>query len=142
MCEQAENLLVGRELYCGVYQKPSDYSLPKVIARKRQKRIREQPDCNREIAEILEKLNDFTHLLPIKIKPLVPEAYNDESEKDPGKRCVICLDKKRDTLIKPCKHICLCTGCARGLENSIRNYTCACPICREPVKRIIRVYEA
>ena len=40
--------------------------------------------------------------------------------------CVICLSNKRNTMIMPCKHICLCNECADVLSKNKSD----CPICR------------
>jgi hypothetical protein len=37
---------------------------------------------------------------------------------DSGARdCVICLSEPRDTIVLPCRHLCLCRSCARTLRN-------------------------
>ena len=41
-----------------------------------------------------------------------------------GKECVICLSEPRDTTVLPCRHMCMCSGCARLL----RHQTNRCPI--------------
>ncbi|KAG2685609.1 hypothetical protein I3760_10G133200 [Carya illinoinensis] len=54
---------------------------------------------------------------------------------DPGKECVICLSELRDTTILPCRHMCMCSGCAKVL----RLQTTRCPICRQPVERLLEI---
>ncbi|KAI3909492.1 hypothetical protein MKX01_029308 [Papaver californicum] len=54
---------------------------------------------------------------------------------DPGKECVICLSEPRDTTVLPCRHMCMCTGCAKVL----RFQTNRCPICRQPVERRLEI---
>ncbi|KAG9134548.1 hypothetical protein Leryth_000891 [Lithospermum erythrorhizon] len=54
---------------------------------------------------------------------------------DPGKECVICLSEPRDTTVLPCRHMCMCSGCARVL----RFQTNRCPICRQPVERLLEI---
>lgn len=54
---------------------------------------------------------------------------------DPGKECVICLSEPRDTTVLPCRHMCMCNGCAKVL----RFQTNRCPICRQPVERLLEI---
>ncbi|VVA97037.1 unnamed protein product [Arabis nemorensis] len=43
------------------------------------------------------------------------EGDDDSSDdaNDPGKECVICLSEPRDTTVLPCRHMCMCSGCAK-----------------------------
>ena len=54
---------------------------------------------------------------------------------DQGKECVICLSEPRDTTVLPCRHMCMCSGCAKVL----RFQTNRCPICRQPVERLLEI---
>lgn len=54
---------------------------------------------------------------------------------DPGKECVICLSEPRDTTVLPCRHMCMCSGCAKVL----RFQTNRCPICRQPAERLLEI---
>ncbi|XP_008785295.2 probable E3 ubiquitin-protein ligase LOG2 [Phoenix dactylifera] len=54
---------------------------------------------------------------------------------DPGKECVICLSEPRDTTVLPCRHMCMCSKCAGVL----RFQTNRCPICRQPVERLLEI---
>ncbi|KAG6495076.1 hypothetical protein ZIOFF_042867 [Zingiber officinale] len=60
---------------------------------------------------------------------------NDTDGNDPGKECVICLSEPRDTTVLPCRHMCMCNGCAKVL----RYQTNRCPICRQPVERLLEI---
>lgn len=60
---------------------------------------------------------------------------NDFDGNDPGKECVICLSEPRDTTVLPCRHMCMCSGCAKVL----RFQTNRCPICRQPVERLLEI---
>lgn len=60
---------------------------------------------------------------------------NDFDGNDPGKECVICLSEPRDTTVLPCRHMCMCSGCAKLL----RLQTNRCPICRQPVERLLEI---
>jgi hypothetical protein len=50
----------------------------------------------------------------------------DEFGDDMGSDCVICMSDARDTLILPCRHLCLCSTCG----DSLRYQASCCPICR------------
>lgn len=59
----------------------------------------------------------------------------DGDANDPGKECVICLSEPRDTTVLPCRHMCMCSECAKVL----RYQTTRCPICRQPVERLLEI---
>ncbi|KAI3822598.1 hypothetical protein L1987_10192 [Smallanthus sonchifolius] len=54
---------------------------------------------------------------------------------DSSKECVICLSEPRDTTVLPCRHMCMCSGCAKVL----RFQTNRCPICRQAVERLLEI---
>ena len=56
---------------------------------------------------------------------------------DAAKRdvCVVCLDAPRDTMLFNCGHVCACAKCV----DELRSRDFACPVCREPIKRVARV---
>jgi len=52
--------------------------------------------------------------------------------------CCICLERTatdRLLVLVPCGHRCVCAGCSGSLVGK------PCPICRENVERVMRVYE-
>lgn len=58
----------------------------------------------------------------------------DEFE-DSASECVVCLSDPRDTLILPCRHLCLCNACADSLRYQANN----CPICRSPFRALLQI---
>jgi hypothetical protein len=50
--------------------------------------------------------------------------------------CSVCLDVPRNTIILPCKHLCVCAQCANKLFNSTKK----CPVCRAPISNIMTIY--
>ncbi|KAH6802630.1 RING/U-box superfamily protein [Perilla frutescens var. frutescens] len=66
----------------------------------------------------------------------IGNSVEDEFEGyDPGKECVVCLSEPRDTTVLPCRHMCMCSECAKVL----RFQTNRCPICRQPVERLLEI---
>ncbi|KAJ1695627.1 hypothetical protein LUZ63_012325 [Rhynchospora breviuscula] len=63
-----------------------------------------------------------------------PEVKTIEDD-DLGKDCVICLSEPKDTAVLPCRHMCLCSECAKAL----RLQSNKCPICRQPIEQLIEI---
>ena len=59
----------------------------------------------------------------------------EDGDPDGGKECVVCLSDPRDTTVLPCRHMCMCSGCARML----RHQSNRCPICRTPVESLLEI---
>ncbi|WOK95983.1 putative E3 ubiquitin-protein ligase LUL4 [Canna indica] len=65
----------------------------------------------------------------------VETEVNGEEDADMGKECVICLSEPRDTAVLPCRHMCMCSECAKAL----RLQSNKCPICRQPVEQLMGI---
>lgn len=63
------------------------------------------------------------------------QKAGDEENDDNGAECVICMSDLRDTLILPCRHLCLCNCCADSLRYQANN----CPICRAPFRALLQI---
>ncbi|CAL5198760.1 unnamed protein product [Lathyrus oleraceus] len=59
----------------------------------------------------------------------------DFDRNDPGKECVICMTEPKDTAVLPCRHMCMCSECAKALRVQSNN----CPICRQPIEQLIEI---
>ncbi|XP_052373974.1 E3 ubiquitin-protein ligase NEURL1B isoform X2 [Oncorhynchus keta] len=51
--------------------------------------------------------------------------------------CTVCFDQEVDTVIYTCGHMCLCNNCGLKLK---RQVNACCPICRRPIKDVIKTY--
>ncbi len=52
-----------------------------------------------------------------------------------GNECVICMSAPRDTTALPCRHMCMCHGCASALKTQ----TNKCPICRNEIESLLHI---
>jgi len=66
---------------------------------------------------------------------VVHDIFGNEQSSSSSDECVICLSVQRDTLIIPCRHLCVCHQCAQEL----RRQTNKCPICRGSARAMVRV---
>ncbi|TKC53461.1 hypothetical protein EI555_014916, partial [Monodon monoceros] len=66
---------------------------------------------------------------------LSPGQVADDEVSDNSAECVVCLSDVRDTLILPCRHLCLCNTCADTLRYQANN----CPICRLPFRALLQI---
>jgi len=62
-------------------------------------------------------------------------SFSDDECEENGSECVICMSDQRDTLILPCRHLCLCNTCANSLRYQANN----CPICRAPFRALLQL---
>lgn len=65
----------------------------------------------------------------------ISKVSTEEDTEDNGAECVICMCDLRDTLILPCRHLCLCNCCADSLRYQANN----CPICRAPFRALLQI---
>ncbi|CAD7091813.1 unnamed protein product [Hermetia illucens] len=70
----------------------------------------------------------------IENKAINKPTIDDDSDEN-GSECVICMSETRDTLILPCRHLCLCNSCADSLRYQANN----CPICRAPFRALLQI---
>ncbi len=64
-----------------------------------------------------------------------PALPDDDDMDDCGAECVVCMCDLRDTIILPCRHLCLCNACADSLRYQANN----CPICRAPFRALLQI---
>ena len=67
------------------------------------------------------------------VEPVTASLAGVEDGHEDGEECVICLAEPRNTLVMPCRHMCLCADCA----SMLRQRTNKCPICRTVAERFL-----
>jgi hypothetical protein len=58
---------------------------------------------------------------------------NNNNNTNNDNNCCICLENKKNILLMPCKHLCLCKDCVKHIDD-------CCPVCRSHVTNSITVY--
>ncbi|KAL3632882.1 hypothetical protein CASFOL_025866 [Castilleja foliolosa] len=67
-------------------------------------------------------------------------ALDEESGDVPdGELCVICLMRRRRSAFIPCGHLVCCHRCALEVE---RDVSPKCPVCRQPIRSSVRIYDS
>ena len=68
-------------------------------------------------------------------------TYKSLSFQQPGSpktgECSICMEREPNAALYPCGHMCMCYDCAVGVQK-LRG--ALCPICRQPIIDILRIY--
>lgn len=70
------------------------------------------------------------------------EVYGSEKGADGNddrRECVVCMSEPRDTAMLPCRHMCLCGGCADQLRSRTQYRSYRCPICRERISSMMMI---
>lgn len=66
---------------------------------------------------------------------LVEAASSSDDASHSTVDCVVCLSSPKDTLVVPCRHLCMCHECARTLMRR----TNKCPMCRLPISSVLQI---
>ena len=56
-------------------------------------------------------------------------------------KCILCFEKPRDVVFKPCRHFKVCSDCYKALEQRYKNSLLLCPYCRQIVESSEKVYQ-
>ncbi|XP_067899018.1 E3 ubiquitin-protein ligase NEURL3-like isoform X2 [Heterodontus francisci] len=71
--------------------------------------------------------------------PCAPElSSNTQPQHSLAEDCIVCCSRQVDSVLYRCGHMCVCYGCGQKLLS--RNSKC--PICRQPIKEIIKTYHS
>lgn len=64
-----------------------------------------------------------------------PGEGGDAESAAASRECVICMTDPRDTTVLPCRHMCMCSECAKTLRMQSEK----CPICRTPIESLLQI---
>ena len=71
-----------------------------------------------------------------KPKNKVIEDLNESSGNGQDNDCAICMDKSRNSVLRPCNHMIICYECSMLLLNRQDN----CPVCRVRIEEVIKIF--
>ena len=57
----------------------------------------------------------------------------------PSNECVVCLERAPDCVLYTCGHMCMCYSCARDV---VQNRGALCPICRQSIRDVIKIFRS
>ena len=83
-----------------------------------------------ERAELMLRVQQMDAQLGIVAPAAAPEVEEEAL-------CVVCMDARKQHVMMPCMHMCVCEACARRLLDA---QTPHCPVCRTPAERTTRVF--
>lgn len=99
-------------------------------------------ELNEAIESNPEMLNSCTTKIPCTFpEPTEFEIQQYVDSDDLSKVCIICTSKRRHTICSPCGHNSLCTLCSKTLVENRPEDGVKCPLCRETVHKILRIYQ-
>jgi len=76
------------------------------------------------------------------VVPPVDLSVVDETRKTgdaPSNECVVCLERAPDSVLYTCGHMCMCYTCARDV---VQNRGALCPICRQAIRDVIKIFRS
>ena len=68
------------------------------------------------------------------------ESDNDTSASDEAHACVVCIGRPRTHAFVPCGHQCVCQKCCEAIMEQDGSLARCCPLCREPCRQAVRIY--
>ena len=80
-----------------------------------------------------------THEPSTSNQTLMCEQPSQESPRHPiadNLLCVVCMEREKNMLLLPCRHICMCKACT---DKIVDGDSAQCPVCRE---RVVDSFEA
>lgn len=68
-----------------------------------------------------------------------PSQDIDESSQNMANECTVCFENVCDSVVYTCGHMCMCYNCAVQVKASADPL---CPICRQDIKDVIRIFKS
>ncbi len=80
-----------------------------------------------------------------KAPPMTPvpdeaDAKADTEASDPSRECRMCMHHVAICVSRPCRHVTMCSTCARVACKDVAPGTATCSVCRAPIQSVERIY--
>mmetsp|Transcript_30274 Transcript_30274/g.69662 ORF Transcript_30274/g.69662 Transcript_30274/m.69662 type:complete len:342 (+) Transcript_30274:60-1085(+) len=91
--------------------------------------------------DVLEVVRQEVHCGSIGEALDILEVYGTEvtTSGDHRAECVVCQCLPRDTVVQPCRHMCLCSACAEYIRTRVQYRSYRCPMCRERISWMMHI---
>ena len=89
----------------------------------------------RHLQEIIARSNASVDKSKILLPPLL--STGEPKTTDDAKQCTICCDNEKSAILVPCGHAGYCVPCMRRLVETSEPI---CPLCREPITQVMRIF--
>ncbi|OMJ93238.1 hypothetical protein SteCoe_3816 [Stentor coeruleus] len=103
----------------------------------------QKPYFHCETSIVIFRKNQDSYIGEVKIQKLLYKGKNyilkelfGDNQQDDKLECAVCLCNKRDTVIIPCYHLCLCASCGNMLR--VQSYK-KCPMCRCEAEALLKI---
>ena len=70
---------------------------------------------------------------------LAADAADEDAANEVGAECTVCYERAVDSVLYTCGHCCMCYDCAWECKQTRGGL---CPICRAPIRDVIRIYRS
>ncbi|XP_052228913.1 protein neuralized-like isoform X2 [Dreissena polymorpha] len=81
----------------------------------------------------------LTHTLVHQSMPPTPSSISDPIADNENNECNVCYERPVNAVLYTCGHMCMCFECAQAVRKE-RNPLC--PICRQEIKDVIKIYRS
>ena len=73
------------------------------------------------------------------VLPPADSSVVHETGDAPSNECVVCLERAPDSVLYTCGHMCMCYACAHDV---VQNRGALCPICRQTIRDVIKIFRS
>ena len=70
---------------------------------------------------------------------LMTSERQDSEEDSSNNECCVCLENPPNCVVYTCGHMCMCYACAMDIKNA---KDALCPMCRQEIKDVIRIFKS
>lgn len=97
------------------------------------------PSATSKTGQVEVLKQQFSHDTAVMLEVL--EVFGSEICPDGVSRqeCSVCQSEPRNTMVLPCRHMCLCAGCSEYIRTRTQYRSYACPLCRKRISRMMRI---